>query len=186
MAETGRRLKKADWKSLEMAFESDAEGARWYLDVETGETFFVETDLARDVERAAALLSKRSPAPSGEGLVAAIADFLRPAEDGPDWERDDVERAARVHVLRESRYVEVPHKSSHEGWRDMAAFTDSLEDDRLARRLADAIRGKGAFGRFKRELSYESEALDRWYEFKRERARGRIRAWLEAEGFEIG
>jgi hypothetical protein len=60
-----------------------------------------------------------------------------------DWDDDD-------------RWLELWPTDSREGWQDMADFVDTVTDPDLARRLADAIRGRGAFGRFK-NIVYQTE-----------------------------
>jgi hypothetical protein len=62
---------------------------------------------------------------------------------------------------------------------DMADFADQLSDDGAGRRLARAIRGKGAFRRFKAELHEEHpQLLPAWYAFRDARAHRRVVEWL--------
>ena len=61
----------------------------------------------------------------------------------------------------------------------MADFADAITDERAGRRLARAIRGKGAFRRFKDELHEEyPDLLPVWYAFRDARARRRAVQWL--------
>jgi hypothetical protein len=60
-----------------------------------------------------------------------------------------------------------------------------VTDGRFANRLDRAIRGRGAFRRFRDELHGEPDELDRWYAFKLDRLRARARRWLESEGVEV-
>jgi hypothetical protein len=83
-----------------------------------------------------------------------------------------------------SRYIAVPDRDSHEGYRDMEAFIEAVEDDHLRELLEVAIRGRGAFGRFKDVLARYPEAPERWFEFKDDRLRQRMLAWLDSEGIE--
>lgn len=54
-----------------------------------------------------------------------------------------------------------------------------LGDEQAARRLARALRGKGAFRRFKDELHEEyPELLPAWHAFRDARARRRTVLWL--------
>ena len=62
---------------------------------------------------------------------------------------------------------------------DMSDFADRISDDRAGRRLARAIRGRGAFRRFKDELHEESpDLLQAWYAFRDARAQRRAVEWL--------
>lgn len=64
-------------------------------------------------------------------------------------------------------------------YQDMADFTDLVSDDRVARRLAHAINGRGAFRRFKDELNEEYPyLLQAWYDFRDTRAARRAVEWL--------
>jgi hypothetical protein len=62
---------------------------------------------------------------------------------------------------------------------DMADFADQITDEGAGRRLARAIRGKGAFRRFKAELHDEyPHLLSAWYAFRDARAHRRAVEWL--------
>jgi len=81
------------------------------------------------------------------------------------------------------RWLTVSCEGSRGGYRDMRAFIDTLSDPRLAERLSDAIRGRGAFRRFTDVLSRSPEEFTEWHVFADERQRGRARAWLAGEGY---
>ncbi|ADJ47358.1 hypothetical protein AMES_5533 [Amycolatopsis mediterranei S699] len=64
-------------------------------------------------------------------------------------------------------------------YQDMADFADGISDEQAGRRLARAIRGRGAFRHFKDELHQEyPELLAAWHEFSDLRARRRAVEWL--------
>jgi len=64
-------------------------------------------------------------------------------------------------------------------YQDMAEFADTITDERAGRRLARAIRGRGAFRRFKDELNEEYPGLlPAWYAFRDARAIRRAVEWL--------
>jgi hypothetical protein len=83
------------------------------------------------------------------------------------------------------RWLAVYGEGSREGYRDMELFIASVEDPGRAERLAIAIRGRGAFRRFKGELACWSGELERWRAFSEERQRGRARSWLAAAGYRV-
>jgi hypothetical protein len=65
----------------------------------------------------------------------------------------------------------------------MADFAEAVSDEAAGRRLARAIRGKGAFRHFKDELHEEyPDMLPAWYAFRDTRARRRAVEWLLEEG----
>lgn len=72
---------------------------------------------------------------------------------------------------------------SHVWYADMADFADGVSDERAGRRLARAIRGRGAFRRFKDELHEEyPELLAAWHRFQAVRAERRAVEWLVDSG----
>jgi hypothetical protein len=83
------------------------------------------------------------------------------------------------------RYTVIPYQGSESGYRDMAEFIDSVNDNRLRALLDVATKGKGAFRRFKDVLQEHPEQRERWFAFQKERANRRVRRWLESEGIEV-
>ena len=64
-------------------------------------------------------------------------------------------------------------------YQDMADFAEGITDDRAGRRLGRAIDGRGAFRRFKAELSEEyPDLLPAWHAFRDARAERRAVEWL--------
>jgi hypothetical protein len=64
-------------------------------------------------------------------------------------------------------------------YEDMADFAEQISDEQAGRRLARAIRGRGAFRHFKDELHEEyPHLLPVWYAFRDARARRRAVEWL--------
>jgi hypothetical protein len=72
---------------------------------------------------------------------------------------------------------------SRDGYRDMAAFIETVADEQRADRLAIAIEGRGAFRRFRSVLDRWDDELDRWHVFSDDRKRGRAREFLADAGF---
>lgn len=72
---------------------------------------------------------------------------------------------------------------SYVWYQDMADFAELISDESAGRRLARAIRGRGAFRRFKDELHEEyPELLPAWYAFSDVRAARRAVEWLVDNG----
>ena len=67
--------------------------------------------------------------------------------------------------------------------RDMERFTAGVEDPDITARLEGALDGRGAFRRFRNQLTEWPELQSRWYAYSADRQRGRARAWLAAEGY---
>jgi hypothetical protein len=72
---------------------------------------------------------------------------------------------------------------SHVWYQDMADFAEGVSDDHAGRRLGRAIRGRGAFRRFKDELHEEyPDLVPVWHVFRGTRAKRRAVEWLLDQG----
>jgi hypothetical protein len=111
---------------------------------------------------------------TGEVWPRAAIEYAVETGDDDEDTADDPERWLAVHG-----------EGSREGYRDMERFIASVEDPGRAERLAIAIRGRGAFRRFKDELARRPGELERWHAFSEERQRGRARSWLAAAGYRV-
>jgi hypothetical protein len=110
---------------------------------------------------------------TGEVWPQAAIDYARETGE-EDEETADPERWLPVHG-----------EGSREGYRDMELFIASVKDPGRAERLAIAIKGSGAFRRFKDELARWPGELERWQAVSEERQRGRARSWLAAAGYRV-
>ena len=105
---------------------------------------------------------------------------------GDVWPQSAIEYAEETEeddADDEQRWLWVECEGSRAGYRDMELFIAALNDTAQVDRLGIAISGRGAFRRFKDQLSRWPELLERWYAFSEDRQRGRARAWLAAEGY---
>ena len=85
--------------------------------------------------------------------------------------------------LDEADLIPISALPSRVWYQDMADFVARVSDERVARRLARAIDGRGAFGRFKVDLHEEyPELLPYWYAFRDTRAGRRAVEWLLGNG----
>lgn len=93
-------------------------------------------------------------------------------DDGEPTDRDETE------------WVSLGGRSSHDAYDDMAVFAEAVADPRLADRLDAALRGRGAFRRFKDAMYGAPEAVGRaWNSFRNSRAEIRAVAWLLTHEF---
>ncbi|OBF82558.1 hypothetical protein A5791_04425 [Mycobacterium sp. 852002-51163_SCH5372311] len=83
----------------------------------------------------------------------------------------------------DDRWLGVWCEGSRPGYRDMERFIATVDDPAIVDRLEIAIRGQGAFRRFKDVLARWPEELQRYFVFSEERKRGRARAWLADKGY---
>jgi predicted nucleotidyltransferase len=169
---------KLDLEQLIYAFEDASWMTNYYLDLETGQVVMISDDTRRQLEE---IYEEADDAEVEAGFD--LAEVLRQS-DLHEWQQQALLEAGQVEAGCGSRYIEVPTAESHEGYRDMEDFIFTVRDERLQERLWGAIRGRGAFRRFKDVLAYHPRERERWFEFQEERLRERVLDWLESEGIQ--
>ena len=83
----------------------------------------------------------------------------------------------------DDRWLLVFNEGSRAGYRDMERFVAGIEDSEIAAQLARALDGRGAFHRFRHQLTRWPGIHDSWNAYSAERRRGRARAWLATAGY---
>jgi hypothetical protein len=106
-------------------------------------------------------------------LHLATGDVLR-VVDGVA----DPQMHARINS--DTNYLRIAPVSSREQYRWMERYIPMVEDIDLRAKLAASIDGKGAFRRFKDVLMGHSVERERWFNFRSERLRTFMEAWLVA------
>ena len=134
--------------------------ADYYLDTETGETLAMPGEVMRAAEE-------------GEST-----------EGFPDWELQLIPQAKEI-LKGSPRYIEIPVRPSREAYDLMVAFVRTLTDQKLQEELYSALKGKGAFRRFKDALREKPEVEKEWFKFKGERDKEEVKDWLESIGIEL-
>ena len=109
-------------------------------------------------------------------LLLVSDEFMDTNETEEIYERLDSEP---------ERYLNIPTESSREGYQDMVAFTESLEDENLKEKLWIALNGRGAFRRFKDVLLSYPEKREEWFKFQDKRLEKRVVEWLEENEIEL-
>jgi hypothetical protein len=120
------------------------------------------------------------------GEVVSITDEeLRAAEndesleDFPEWQHDAIRIAGEI--LDTEHYLSLPTKFDIHEYNIMERFCLSVDADDLRDDLCDAIRGRGAFRRFKDRVQAYGIAED-WYRYRNAALREIAVAWCEAHG----
>jgi hypothetical protein len=147
------------WGELEVAFQSNSWDMHFYLDLETGGVVMVTDEVARYVEQP-------------------------PDYELPEWMEQDLQIARQVEEGSGTRYIRIPEADSRAAYRDMEHFIYTVDDSRLQDRLGQAIRGRGAFRRFKNVLIEHPTERERWFAFKDRCTYERMLDWLEGEEIE--
>ncbi len=119
---------RVDVEDIAICMENQARSeSSYYLDTETGKTLLIPEEVMSAVED----------------------DEFR--TNLPEWERELLPAAKEI-VDGSSRYVEVPARFSSEAHEVMADFAAGVKSARMREGLESAIRGKGAFSRFRHFL----------------------------------
>jgi hypothetical protein len=130
--------------------------------------------LAVDLDELSSAMADRGDYPAGflntqtgDVIPAALTDELAVGEEFAV----DVEDGDWVHMVEDGR----------EGWQDTAAFATAVRDPRIRGMLDDALKGRGAFSRFRRAIDQADLAAE-WHCFADDRRWGRARQRLAELG----
>jgi hypothetical protein len=173
-----RRL-RVDLADLADAFDEASWEVSAYLDLDTGEVVRVTTEVHQELEAIEAELLQDS---LDEEVRQAAFTAALARRRLPSWMREALREADRVEGGLGTRFIRVPEADAREGYRDMEAFIATVTNPRLQEHLWAAIRGRGAFRRFKDLLAGYPDERERWFAFKDGRVRQRMLAWLASEG----
>ncbi len=91
------------------------------------------------------------------------AEDEEPIEDYPKWQQEIIKIA--IEIVNTDDYIELPDRYEIHEYEMMENFCLSIEDNKIRGSLFDAIRGKGAFRRFK-DKAYKYDILENYHEFK--------------------
>lgn len=115
---------------------------------------------------------------SEEEMQAAEDD--EPIEDFPDWQQDFV-RIAKEIADETGNYIALPTKFDIDEYSIMEKFCLSLDDSEMSDELYSAIKGGGAFRRFK-DAIYEYGIADDWYKYRNDALKEIAIEWCQENG----
>jgi Uncharacterised protein family (UPF0158) len=120
------------------------------------------------------------------GEVVSITDEeLRAAgndaslEDFPEWQHDAIRIAGEI--LETEHYLPLPDRFEINEYQIMERFCLSIDDEDMREDLCDAIRGRGAFRRFKDRMQLYGMA-EEWYRYRDAALQEIAMAWCAAHG----
>ena len=140
-----------------MDFQS--EEGRSYLNTATGEVVYI-TD---------------------EKLRAAEEDA--PLDDFPAWQHDAI-RIVRE-MLKTDHYLALPSRFDIHEYRIMERFCLAVDDEDMRDDLCNAIRGRGAFRRFK-DMMQAYGMTEAWYRYRDAALWEMALAWCDEQGIFYG
>jgi len=125
------------------------------------------------------------------GEVVMITDEeIHAAEEGdsldnyPEWQRDDIEKAEDILADETSEnYIPLPSKFDVHEYNIMERFCFTVSAKNISEALYRAIKGKGAFSRFK-DAVHRYEIVDDWYKFRDDYIKQIARDWCKENGIE--
>jgi hypothetical protein len=98
-----------------------------------------------------------------------------------DRDEEDEELSEAIEDGFNEIYFRIPSRESHEGYRDMEDFAETVSNEKLKARLFNALSsGRKVFRKFKDTLSFDDRELDRYYGYVESRNRQRVMEWLES------
>lgn len=98
---------------------------------------------------------------------------------------EEDEQAEIEDRLDSTNFVEIEPPESHEKWRWMAAFAETVQDEHLRELLEVALQGKGAFRRFKDVLLRSPAERERWFRYETEAMHEAIDRWVAGHSIEV-
>jgi hypothetical protein len=155
-----------------------------YLDLETGELMTQTSEIQSALEAIHDALPEELWEGSEEERRAAFAEAVKEAYSD-NWMAEALDEADLVDRGIGERYIALPESDTQADYGDMEAFIETVSIPRLQDRLDRAIRGRGAFRRFRDELRDNPSEEQRWYAFKHEELCERVRRWLVHEHIEL-
>ena len=122
-----------------------------------------------------------------EGKIVLVSkELLRAAkeddtlEDYPEWQKEIVKLAREIiSDENEEKYIAIPGKFVAHEYSTMENFCLSLDDDKISKPLCQAIRGAGAFNRFKNCI-HRYGVADDWRRYRYHALKKIVIAWCEA------
>ena len=129
-------------KDIIQEIEIQFEESRSFLNIKTGEIMLVTSEDLR------------------------AAEDEKPFEHLPEWEQEN--RMTAIDVVENfENYIELPTKYEVNEYEIMENFCLTVSDQRKQESLLRAIKGQGAFGRFKDKI-IDFEIENQWYSYRDE------------------
>jgi hypothetical protein len=173
-----KRKLKVNLAELAIALDTNSPEVRNYLDLETGEIATITQEVGWDLEKIYDEIYDEAG-----NRVVTMEEYVQ-GRDDPDWQKEVLLEADRVEQGYGVRYILVERDDPYGDYNDMERFICRVEDPQLRERLWRAIKGRGAFRRFKDLLARHPDVRDQWFDFKDTRLERRLADWLEDNDIE--
>ena len=126
---------------------------------------------------------------TGEVITLSIEE-LSAAEDErtieyfPDWQRENIEKAKQILEDEDGIYLDFTLRNEYHEYEIIEEFIGTISKEEIRKELYEAIRGRGAFRRFKDGIrDYDIEK--QWYEFKDKKLKELVIEWCKTRDIAI-
>jgi hypothetical protein len=174
-----KRKVRVDMDELDTALDWGMSEWNHYLDLETGKVIGIDDETSRMLER---LIEEMYDEQDNQSL--SLEELLQQRNDIRDWQKESLLEADRVDREFGHRYISVEPDDPYQDYNDMDHLIATLEGEDLQDRLWRAIRGRGAFRRFKDLVARHPDVEEQRYAYKDARAKERLLRWLDAHDIE--
>lgn len=175
-----KRQVRVDMSELDTALNWEMSEWSHYLDLETGKVVGIDDETRRMLER----LIEEMYDEDGNQIIS-LEELLQQRKDIQDWQKEILLEADRVDREYGRRYISVEPDDPYQGYNDMECFIATLDGDDLQDRLWRAIRGRGAFRRFKDLIARHPQVEAQWYAYQDAQAKERLLRWLDDHDIEL-
>ncbi|MCK5242209.1 hypothetical protein KAR34_07145 [bacterium] len=100
-----------------------------------------------------------------DNLEFSAAENNEPIENFSEWEHENLRVAKEI--LQTDDYISLPSKFDIHEYEIMERFCLSIADDELRDTISRALKGSGAFRRFKDNI-HQYNIADEWYKYRDE------------------
>lgn len=121
---------------------------------------------------------------SGEIIVISDEDFDiaeadTPIEELPVWQQENVKMA--LEVLEEDYFIPLPSRFDIDEYSIMEEFCFEIKNNKIREIIEGAIKGSGAFRRFKNKIR-EFDLEEMWYKYHNNEIKNIAIEWCEENG----
>lgn len=145
-------MKKVKLSDIADEMTMQGDGMEMLLNLHTGKTFFLTSDTRYYVEN--------------DKDLSMLAN----------WQKDEIEKVRAI--FKTGKYISLPSKYDINEWKIMEDFCETIKGQAQRSRLEEAIRGKGAFHRFRSNVE-KMGLLQDWYDYKAAALVEMARIWCE-------
>jgi PHD/YefM family antitoxin component YafN of YafNO toxin-antitoxin module len=104
-------------------------------------------------------------------------------ENYPEWQQDNI-KIAREILDNEANFLHLPNSYDIHEYQIIEEFCLSIEDRGISEQLYKAIKGKGAFRKFKESIQ-RFEVADEWYKYRDEAIKRIAIDWCKSNHIEF-